>query len=346
MPLSAASFSISDWNSSRRSLIRVSSSLARKSAGLVEIAVLAPGPAFLHRLLEQLANHLRTVVHPEHGVGLGRVFGATLHRLDIALDEAAGDGAAPLLAVSADLPRGDGEAGGAALQVPGERTVADFVEIVDRKDRHVVAVRHDAEIVGVHVAEQQHGRHPGVGAGHVAIEQQGAPTKKRVDRAVQFLEFRAGALGMPVDALRMVLEDAGADVLAAGLAGEDGRQHHGSFGLELIRQPGIGVDPTASFRTGEFRRAALPASCAFIALPSPSSAAEKPRRRPGFRRLVEPIMAIIGPSAAPSARAGPPEQPRSFPKLIGNHVEHAPEALARACLTLSATGASATFCQR
>ena len=54
----------------------------------------------------------------------------------------------------------------------------------------------------------------------------------------------------------------------------------------------------------------------------------------GSRRLVEPIMAIIGPSAAPSARAGPPEQPRSFPKLIGNHVEHAPEALARACLTL------------
>ena len=107
---------------------------------------------------------------------------------------ASGDLAALRASVAALLRRASRKPDRAAFEIPGERRVGGLVEVVDPEDRHVVRAGHHAEVLRVHVAERQHGRHPRVLARHVAVEQQAGAAEERVERPGELVELRRGVL--------------------------------------------------------------------------------------------------------------------------------------------------------
>jgi hypothetical protein len=156
--------------------------------------------------------------------GLVAVAGEAVHPGDVALDEGPGDPPLPLGAVATlDLGRDD-EADDAALDVPRERRVVGLVEVVDAEEGHVVRARHHAEVLRVHVAQAQDGRHPGVLPRHVAVEEQGRAPEEGVHGPGELVELRPGVVAAVGDARAVVLSQGLAHVDAAVVAGEVARQ--------------------------------------------------------------------------------------------------------------------------
>ncbi len=202
---------------------------------LVEVVVLEPLRAVLERVLDELADELRRVVHAQLAILLAAVLGPAPHALHVAGDEAARDRPSAFGSVPRLLPGGDHEARGAALEVPGERRVVGLVEVVDAEDRDVVGVRHHAEVLGVDVAEREDRGHPGVLSGHVAVEEQRGPAEEREARARELVELHLGVLALPGDPGLVVLAQGLPYVQAAIVAAQAPGQHH-----ELAGGGGLG----------------------------------------------------------------------------------------------------------
>ena len=213
---------MSSWNSSRRRGCGTSLRLARKPRPYSSWYFVRQPPApLLEGVLEQRGDQRRCVVDPQLVPGLVAVAGEAGHPLDVALDEGRDDLPLPLPPVAALDLGGDGEADGSALEVPGERGVERLVEVVDPEERDVVGARHHPEVLGVDVAEAQHGRHPRVLAGHVAVEEQRGAPEEGVHRAGELVELRPRALGPVVDPGPVVLAD------RSGGRGSGGRARRG-----------------------------------------------------------------------------------------------------------------------
>ena len=123
-----------------------------------------------------------------------------------------------------------------ALEIPRERRVEHLVVVVDAEDRHVVGVGHDTEVLGVNVAGGQHGRHPGILAGHVPVEQQRRAAEEREPRTGQLVELPERLLVVPGDAQLVILADRLADMHAPIVAPQRPRQGHHLAGGARLRQ--------------------------------------------------------------------------------------------------------------
>ena len=193
---------------------------------LVEVLALQPVRTALLGVLDELGDETRGVVLADLLVAL--VAGARIgaQGIDVAAHEGAHDLGRTLRAVVAELAGRDHEPGRASLEVPRERGVEGLVEVVGAEDRHVVVAGHHPEVLRMHVPEGQHGRHPRVLAGHVAVEEQTRAAEEREQRAGELVELGLG-LGVVVgDADLVVLADGLAHVHAPVVAGQHARQEH------------------------------------------------------------------------------------------------------------------------
>lgn len=169
------------------------------------------------------------------------------HAVKIALEEFARDLLLLLALVAALFLRGDHEACRATLEIPRERRVDRIVEIVHAKDRHVISIGHYAEILGMHIAQRQDRRHPGIFAQHVAVKKQRSAAEELEERGRELVELLLRSESLLVDPNRMVLEDGLAHMMAPILPGDVLRAHRDRRGDIGLRQTAIFFETAADF---------------------------------------------------------------------------------------------------
>lgn len=173
---------------------------------------------------EGLGEHRRCRRRGDAQAVLGVVGGEPGQRLDVGARPRPHELAAGL-GLGARLLGGHPEADRTAVHVVGERRDPRLVEVVRREEGLPVGAGHDAEVLGVHVADREDERQVSVDAGVVAVVEQRRAAEEGEGARREDRELALDGLGRVVEADRMVLQERVADVQLALAGAEQMRRH-------------------------------------------------------------------------------------------------------------------------